>query len=130
MPGTDTMQRIRALHTPLQEVTVGSGCKLKMQTCPTYPSLLHTQTSFPLYPNVGAAQVNCKPARVFRIGTVATSSGQGLLSPDIANLCFVSLKDSSQDARFSGFKKAIEIFSTPLLKNILKHCDHIIDMYK
>ena len=26
------MQVIRALHTPLQDVTFGSGCRLKMQT--------------------------------------------------------------------------------------------------
>lgn len=84
IPGTETMQRILALHTPLHEVTVGSGCKLSMHTCPTYPSLLHTQTSLPLSPSVGAAHVNCKPALVFLMGTVATSSGVGLLSPDIA----------------------------------------------
>lgn len=34
--------------------------------------------------NVGAAQVNCKPARVFRIGRGPTNSGQGLLSADNA----------------------------------------------
>lgn len=33
---------------------------------------------------VGAAQVNCKPALVFRIGTDATNSGVGRFSSDNA----------------------------------------------
>lgn len=33
--GIDAMERILALHTPLQHATVGSGCKLSTQTCPT-----------------------------------------------------------------------------------------------
>lgn len=78
------MHKIFALHTPLHEVTVGSGSKLKIQTWPTYPSLLHTHTSLPFSPMVGAAQVNCNPALVFLIGTAVTSSGDGLRSPDIA----------------------------------------------
>ena len=31
--GTAAMQVMRALHTPLQEATLGSGCKLRMHTC-------------------------------------------------------------------------------------------------
>lgn len=31
--GIAAMQVMRALHTPLQDVTLGSGCKLNMQTC-------------------------------------------------------------------------------------------------
>ena len=30
--GTDTIERIRALHTPLQQTTVGSGLRLSTQT--------------------------------------------------------------------------------------------------
>ena len=30
--GTETMERIRALHTPLQQITVGSGRRLSTQT--------------------------------------------------------------------------------------------------
>lgn len=78
------MQSIRALQTPLQEVTVGSGERESTQTWPTQPSLLHTHTS--CEPNVGAAQVNCRPARVLRIGTGATNSGHSLLSTDNANM--------------------------------------------
>lgn len=78
------MQSIRALQTPLQEVTVGSGERESTQTWPTQPSLLHTHTS--CEPNVGAAQVNCRPARVLRIGTGATNSGHSLLSTDNATM--------------------------------------------
>lgn len=85
------MHKILALQTPLQDVTVGSGCKLRMHTCPTYPSLLQTQTSLPNSFNVGAAHVNCNPALVFLTGTVATSSGQGLLSPEIAKINLLRL---------------------------------------
>lgn len=35
---------------------------------------------------MGAAQVNCRPARVLRIGTGATNSGHSLLSTDNANM--------------------------------------------
>ena len=31
--GTAAMQVMRALQTPLQDVTFGSGCKLRIQTC-------------------------------------------------------------------------------------------------
>lgn len=78
------MQSIRALQTPLQEVTVGSGERESTQTWPTQPSLLHTHTS--CEPNVGAAHVNCRPARVLRIGTGAMNSGHSLLSTDNANM--------------------------------------------
>lgn len=77
------MQRIRALQTPLQEMTLGSGVRLRTQTWPTYPSLLQTQTTFKLdgfIARAGDAQVNCNPARVFCIGTGATNSGQGRCS--------------------------------------------------
>ena len=30
--GTETMERILALHTPLQQITVGSGRRLSTQT--------------------------------------------------------------------------------------------------
>lgn len=33
--GIDAIVRIRALQTPLQDMTVGSGIKLSTQTCPT-----------------------------------------------------------------------------------------------
>lgn len=81
--GIDVTHKMRALHTPLHDVTVGSGYKLKTQTWPTYPSLLHTQTS--LWFKAGAAQVNCSPARVFRIGTGPTKSAFGLRSVDNTN---------------------------------------------
>jgi hypothetical protein len=80
------MHKILALQTPLQEVTVGSGCNERTQTWPTYPSLLQTQTSREPGPQVGAAQVNCKPALVFLIGTAETNSGVILLSPDSAEI--------------------------------------------
>lgn len=88
--GMDAMHNILALQTPLHEVTVGSGCKLSIQTCPTYPSLLHTHTSCMGWPeeeqlvNVGAAHVNWRPARVFLIGTEVKNSGDGLRSTIIA----------------------------------------------
>lgn len=73
--GTDAKHKIRALQTPLQLVTVGSGDKLSTHTCPTYPSLLHTHTSF-WAPNVAAAHVNWRPARVFRIDTLSVSGNR------------------------------------------------------
>jgi hypothetical protein len=33
LDGTEAMERMRALHTPLQHTTVGSGRRLKTQTC-------------------------------------------------------------------------------------------------
>lgn len=85
--GIPATHKILALQTPLQDVTCGgSGVRLNTHTWPTQPSLLHTQTSLEPCPlaKVGAAQVNCKPARVFRIGRGPTNSGQGLLSADNA----------------------------------------------
>jgi hypothetical protein len=35
LAGTADMHKILALHTPLHDATVGSGCKDKTQTCPT-----------------------------------------------------------------------------------------------
>lgn len=78
--GIEVTHRIRALHTPLHEVTVGSGYRLNTHTWPTYPSLLHTHTS--LWFNAGAAHVNCRPARVLRMGTGPTKSAFGLRSVD------------------------------------------------
>ena len=31
--GTETMERMRALQTPLQQITVGSGSRLSTHTC-------------------------------------------------------------------------------------------------
>lgn len=78
--GIEVTHNMRALQTPLHEVTVGSGYRLKTHTCPTYPSLLHTHTS--LWFNAGAAHVNCSPALVFRMGTGPTKSAFGLRSVD------------------------------------------------
>ena len=33
--GTETMDKMRALHTPLQQITVGSGLRLSTHTWPT-----------------------------------------------------------------------------------------------
>lgn len=78
--GIEVTHNMRALQTPLHEVTLGSGYRLKTHTWPTYPSLLHTHTS--LWFNAGAAHVNCSPALVFRIGTGPTKSAFGLRSVD------------------------------------------------
>lgn len=76
--GTDAKHNMRALQTPLQLVTVGSGDKLSTHTCPTYPSLLQTHTSF-CAPSVAAAHVNWRPARVFRIDTLSRKKACGNL---------------------------------------------------
>lgn len=73
--GTAAKHNIRALHTPLQLVKVGSGDPLNTwlcttHTCPTYPSLLQIHTSFGV-PSVAAAHVNCKPARFFPSTTLS-----------------------------------------------------------
>lgn len=78
--GIEVTHSMRALHTPLHEVTVGSGYRLRTHTWPTYPSLLHTHTS--LWFSAGAAHVNCSPALVFRMGTGPTKSAFGLRSVD------------------------------------------------
>jgi len=78
--GMEVTHKIRALQTPLHDVTVGSGYRLNTHTWPTYPSLLHTHTS--LWFNAGAAHVNWSPARVFRMGTGPTKSAFGLRSVD------------------------------------------------
>lgn len=139
--GTEAIHRILALQTPLHEITLGSGCKLSTQTWPTYPSLLHTHTSLKLHafsPKAGEAQVNCKPARVLRIGTVATNSGHGRCSElsavsathqnkkiidgfssgkrnKLPNLCLASLKDSSQVVRFSVVPNITDMSSSFLI---------------
>lgn len=53
---------ILAEQTAMQASTVGTGLMLSKQTWPTYPSLLQTQTSWPLSgpPWLGDAQENCK----------------------------------------------------------------------
>lgn len=135
--GTEVTHRIRALQTPLQLVTVGSGYKLRTQTCPTYPSLLHTHTSF-IDPIVEAAHVNCSPARVLRMGIIDRNSGATFFSYDVAkrrifdkskayhqyivqlakvthsiyspNFCLAIEKASSHWFRFSGFENSIDMF--------------------
>lgn len=60
-----------------------SFSSLVIFTCPTYPSLLQTQTSLSLCefrPNVGAAQVNWSPERVLRTGIRFRKSGGAFLS--------------------------------------------------
>jgi hypothetical protein len=70
------MQVILELQTPLQDVMAGSGCNVRMQICPTYPSELATHTSLMstllvtlFWRETGAAQERSSPALVFRMGS-------------------------------------------------------------
>lgn len=84
--GMPEMHRILEVQTPVQDVTCGdSVLKLRIQTCPTEPSLLQIQTFSTASPSitVGAAQVNCRPDRVFRIGNDPVNSGQAFLSLEV-----------------------------------------------
>lgn len=64
---------------------------------------------------VADAQVNCKPARVLRIGKERRNSGAGLLSILINCLCLASLNAASQVERFSVLEKIILKLSTESL---------------
>lgn len=89
--------------------------KTEVITCPTYPSLLHTQTSF-CPPSVGEAHVNWSPALVLRIGTEEMNSGVGCFSTLVANFCLASVNVSSHWVRFSGFENTTVIVWAPVLE--------------
>lgn len=89
--------------------------KTEVITCPTYPSLLHTQTSF-CPPSVGEAHVNCSPALVLRIGTEEMNSGVGCFSTLVANFCLASVNVSSHWVRFSGLENTTVIVWAPVLQ--------------
>lgn len=112
--GTAVIQRMRELQTPLHDVTFGSEVKERTHTCPTNPSELQTQTSL-VGGMVADAQVNCMPARVFRIGSGNKNSGGGLLSISCDSRCFASTRAVSKDALFSVDGNMMVKLSTPSL---------------